>query len=131
MKKILKGLLYLIKLTFLFICIINSCYVIYRNIYPDLPSHKVYKTDLKNIKFPLSFRICLKILANSSDRFKGRFRCECIITIKINFKIFIVKSIYVQSTETYLQGLKFISSCRETKTSTIKCFKNILRLTDI
>ena len=77
MPKILSRFIYLIKLILLFFCIINSCYVVYRSIYPTLPSQRVYKKDLKNIKFPLSFRICLNELINSSDRFKGRVHLNC------------------------------------------------------
>ena len=75
MAKILIRFIYLIKLILLSICIINSCYVVYNiiSIYPTLPSQRVYKKDLKNIEFPLSFRICLNELTNSSERYKGRF----------------------------------------------------------
>ena len=73
MAKILIRFIFLIKLILFFICVINSCYVVYKSIYPTLPSQRVYKKDLKNIKFPLSFRICLHELTNSSERYKGRF----------------------------------------------------------
>lgn len=73
MAKILIRFIYLIKLILLSICVINSCSVVYRIIYPTLPSQRVYKKDLKNIEFPLSFRICLHELTNSPERYKGRF----------------------------------------------------------
>ena len=41
------------------ICIINSCDLIYRLVNPQLPTDRVYVTNLKYIEFPLSFRICL------------------------------------------------------------------------
>ena len=38
-------------------------------LYPDLPEIKVYKTDLKNIDFPLAFKFCVKEIENSLDRY--------------------------------------------------------------
>ena len=53
------------------ICLMSSIGVITRVMNPEQPILKVYKTNLQEIKFPISFRICLhesrKIL---SERYK-------------------------------------------------------------
>ena len=68
-KSIFKQLITLINFTLLIICITNSCDVIYRLVNPELPSFREYETKLKDIEFPLSFKICLNEL-KPDDRYK-------------------------------------------------------------
>ena len=44
----------------------NAFYILY----PDLPEIKVLKKDLKNIAFPLSFKLCVSEKHKSSDRYQ-------------------------------------------------------------
>ncbi len=39
---------------------IHIAFIGYRSVYPENPSVRVYETDLKDIEFPLSFKICLR-----------------------------------------------------------------------
>ena len=65
-----KRLINLINFTLLIICIINSCDVFYRLVNPELPSIREYETNLKDIEFPISFKICLDDLNKTNDRYK-------------------------------------------------------------
>ena len=68
-KSILKRLTNFINFSLLIICIINSCDVIYRLVNPALPSIHEYDTNLKDIEFPISFKICLNDLKQSFDKY--------------------------------------------------------------
>ena len=69
-KSFFKRLINLINLILLIICIINSCDVFYKLVNPALPSIHEYDTNLKDIEFPISFRICLDDLNKTYDRYK-------------------------------------------------------------
>ena len=44
----------------------------YYELYPDIPSVKQYKEDLRNINFPVSFTICvLREIFNETERYKA------------------------------------------------------------
>jgi len=61
-KYIFGRILRVINFTLLIICIINSCDVINSLVNPELPTIHVINTNLKDIEFPLSFRICLNYI---------------------------------------------------------------------
>lgn len=68
-KSFFKRLINLINFTLLIICIINSCEVSYKLANPELPSIREYETNLKDIEFPISFKICLYNLNETYDRY--------------------------------------------------------------
>ena len=59
-----------INLTLLMICTLNSYDVIYRLVNPELPDVKVYVTNIEEIDFPLSFRLCLYYYIFDVDRYR-------------------------------------------------------------
>ena len=61
-----RRIIHLVNFILLIICVVNSCEVIYRLIHPELPSTRVSQNNLKDIEFPLSFRICLYELKNAN-----------------------------------------------------------------
>ena len=60
----------MINLTLLMICTLNSYDVIYRLVNPELPEVKVYVTNIEEIDFPLSFRLCLYYYIFDVDRYR-------------------------------------------------------------
>ena len=64
-----KRLINLINFTLLIICIINSFDVFFRLVNPELPSIREYETNLKDIEFPISFKICLNDMNETYDRY--------------------------------------------------------------
>ena len=68
-KEISKRIFKIVNLILLTICIINSGDVIYRLVDPELPTIRKYVTNLKDIEFPLSFRICLNHIWDNNDRY--------------------------------------------------------------
>ena len=54
-------------------CIIHISINAYYELYPDIPSVTEYKTDLENIDFPVSFKICLKEIENKTKRYESLY----------------------------------------------------------
>ena len=50
--------------------LVHISYIGYFIVYPDQPDIKVFKTELKNIDFPLSFFLCAKEHENVNARYK-------------------------------------------------------------
>ena len=50
-------------------CTVHIISIGYGIFCPNLPTIRVYKKDLKDIEFPISFRICAYELTNKDDRF--------------------------------------------------------------
>ena len=48
------------KMIFLVSCIVHGISIIHRIFYPKLPTIRVFKRNLTNMDFPLSFRICVE-----------------------------------------------------------------------
>ena len=69
-KPFLRRIIYFLNFFLLIICIINSCQVVDRLLHPELPSTRKSETDLKDIEFPLSFRICLYKLKDINKRYQ-------------------------------------------------------------
>ena len=42
----------------------------YNILYPEIPSLKVYERELRNIDFPVSFKLCVKEIYNKTKRYK-------------------------------------------------------------
>ena len=59
----------MINFALLISCILNSCEIIFRLVNPELPSIREFNKDLKDIDFPVSFRICLNDLSGNFDRY--------------------------------------------------------------
>ena len=59
-------------LNLLFTCIflVHISTIGFNLIHPDYPSVRVYEEDLKQIDFPLSFKICVTEQENSTERYK-------------------------------------------------------------
>ena len=51
------------------VCVVHVIYIAYYNIYPDIPSVRVFKTDLNDIFFPISFKICVEDIKENPGRF--------------------------------------------------------------
>ena len=63
----MKKILYLLLIV---TCTIHISSIGYAIFFPNLPEIRVYKKDLKDIEFPISFRICAYELTNKNERFK-------------------------------------------------------------
>ena len=70
-KSILKYISPLINVTFLLVCLLHICINGFYMIHPDLPSIRVSENNLKDINFPLSFRICVTEIENSTKRYEN------------------------------------------------------------
>ena len=64
-----KNIVLMINLSLFLLCIAHITMNGFFILYPDLPEIKVYKTNLKNIDFPLAFKFCVKEIENSLDRY--------------------------------------------------------------
>ena len=51
-------------------CIVHVLFICIQMFYPSLPEIRVYKKDLKDIEFPISFRICAHELRKGDEKFK-------------------------------------------------------------
>ena len=51
-------------------CVTHISINAYDRLYPSMPSVKEYKTDLANVDFPISFKICLKEIKNKNERYE-------------------------------------------------------------
>ena len=47
---------------------VHVSFIFYYNLYPDVPSIKVYSKSMKNMDFPICFKICFS--EKEKDRFK-------------------------------------------------------------
>ena len=64
-----KNVVLVINLSLILLCIAHITMNGFFILYPDLPEIKVYKTNLNNIDFPLTFKFCVKEIENSLDRY--------------------------------------------------------------
>ena len=51
-------------------CIVHVLFICVQIFHPSLPEIRVYKKDLKDIEFPISFRICAQELREGDEKFK-------------------------------------------------------------
>ena len=64
-----KYLLFVVKITFFIIFIIHTCLIALKIRNPEVPELKVSKRRLRDIEFPLCFKVCFFDIKNSSSRF--------------------------------------------------------------
>ena len=57
----------IIKILVLITWFVHVAFILYRNVYPDVPSMKVYTKSLKDMEFPICFKICVN--EKGKDRF--------------------------------------------------------------
>ena len=70
MNKKVTRVLYLINLVFTIMCIFQVSITLYNAVNPSRPEIKVYDKALKDVPFPILFKLCGKEIHNSSRRFK-------------------------------------------------------------
>ena len=62
--------MYLINVVFTILCLLHIIINFYVTLYPPNPDIKVYDKTLKDLPFPILFKLCGKEIHNSSERFK-------------------------------------------------------------
>ena len=70
MIKLVKVTKFAINLSLILICIINSLLVIERILKPTIPTTQVLETNLSDIEFPVSFRICFFDHDNNGQKYE-------------------------------------------------------------
>ena len=70
MNSLVKYILQGINVIFIVGCLVHIGLNLYFILYPPLPETKVYQVDLKDIDFPLAFKICVTERDNSTDRYE-------------------------------------------------------------
>ena len=68
-KAILKYISPILNVVFFLICMIHICINGFYMIHPDLPSIRVSENNLKDIDFPVAFRICVTEIKNNTKRY--------------------------------------------------------------
>ena len=71
MGKNLTKLVYLVNFLFTIVCMLHVTQTLYSTIYPPYPEIKVFEKELKDITFPILFKICGKELRHASRRFNN------------------------------------------------------------
>ena len=90
MDKLLKGVMLVVNLIFLVACVVHVTVNGYYILHPQLPSIRILKKSLKEIDFPLTFRLCVSEINNSSDRYRR-------VGYLDHFNFFFGKSMYNSS----------------------------------
>ena len=70
MEKSFKHAKKLLLISFTTACFIHFLLIGYSIIFPELPETKVYNVDLKDIEFPLVYKLCFYDLLNPKKRFQ-------------------------------------------------------------
>ena len=70
MNRLLKHSLQVINIIFVVGCLVHVGLNGYYILYPPLPEIKVYQVDLKNMDFPLTFKLCVTERENSYERYE-------------------------------------------------------------
>ena len=70
MKNFHKSIPKIVNLIFAIVFFIHIAIVGYRRAYPENPSVRVYDKDLKDIEFPLSFKICVREQNDVKQRYQ-------------------------------------------------------------
>lgn len=60
----------LINTGFIIAFVVHVGFICYYILYPGIPETVVYKNDLKEIEFPISFRMCIQQTSNNDQRFR-------------------------------------------------------------
>ena len=61
----------IVNLIFTIMFLIHIAIIEYNLQYPDYPSVRIYRKNLKDIEFPISFKLCLRELKNETLRYKN------------------------------------------------------------
>ena len=61
----------ILHVTLVVACLSHIGFNAFHELYPDLPSVKQYKTDLKSIDFPVVFTICVREIFNETERYNA------------------------------------------------------------
>ena len=61
----------LFNLLFILVCFIHLCYIGYYVVYPEYPTITEFKEEIKDLDFPLVFRLCINEPTNGSIRFEN------------------------------------------------------------
>ena len=70
MNSLVKNILQGINVIFIVGCLVHIGLNLYFILYPPLPEIKVYQVDLKDIDFPLAFKVCVTERDNSTGRYE-------------------------------------------------------------
>ena len=70
MGKILEKFVYLVNLFFTILCLLHIFVNLYVNLNPPHPDIKVHDKLLKDVSFPILFKLCGKEIHDSSKRFR-------------------------------------------------------------
>ena len=70
MSSLLHRIVISINTLFVIICLVHISSITYFLIYPEFPDIKIYKRDLSDIEFPLSFKICVSDVNGADKRYK-------------------------------------------------------------
>ena len=90
MNRTLKHTLQAINIIFVVGCLVHVILNGYYILYPSHPEVKVYQVDLKNIDFPLTFKLCVTEREKSNERYEN-------LGYKNDFNFFLGKSRYNKS----------------------------------
>ena len=71
MSSLLHKIVISIKTLFVIICLVHISSITYFLIYPEFPDIRIYKRDLQDIEFPLSFKICVSDVIGADKRYKN------------------------------------------------------------
>ena len=69
MSSLLHKIVVSINTLFVIICLAHISSITYFLIYPEYPDIKIYKRDLSDIEFPLSFKICVSDVNGADKRY--------------------------------------------------------------
>ena len=59
----------LLNVLFLTFFIVHLSSIIYQILHPENPEVRIYKTNMKNLQFPVVIKICLKKNSNKDEEF--------------------------------------------------------------
>ena len=71
MGKNLTKLVHLVNLIFAIACLLHVTIALHKKMYPTHPEIKVYEKELKEVSFPILFKICGKEKKDSSTKFRN------------------------------------------------------------
>ena len=80
-----KQIMSILNIVLIISCLVHIGFIGYNILYPELPTIHVYDKDLRNIRFPISFRVCAEEAKpsrnyekygynNQMEYFRGRSR---------------------------------------------------------
>ena len=70
MNPVYDNLVRALNFIFVFVFIVHITTIVYQDLNPRHPSIKSYSKDLKDIEFPISFKLCVGERENATDKFR-------------------------------------------------------------